>query len=458
MWQTLAPEVVIEILRHFLPDSKLSLTKPQQFPWYLGHVCRIWRGVFLSFPQFWTTFIIDITENFQVGDLERAPMILKTCLTERGGGLPISFKFSAVSLPYCDRPSLSQYLGVLYCGQILDILVAHSARWHDAYFTLPATQLRTIYHVKDRVPILRSFQLTLNDKPTKDVEFCNHLLVTASQLRRVYLHDTEFKLWKANWSSLTTIHFKYPILPTMLLSSLKRTSCLEELVIRQDYGSDFELSSISPIALPFLRVLHAPSLDTLPLLEMHALEDLFVRNDLCIIPTDNPIMEMINTSTFRSLPRLRRLSIIPEDEGDLAQLIQFMPASVQDLSVYGDLAIFLRVISESSTARNLKMLTVATWYPLEFHEYTLLSRITSWRRETTGIGPFENLMRLSLVLPQEDWAQNGNSDTQIAATPEEFVKLLGHHLEEEGIQYSIQFVDAESADQFADSHLQFNLL
>ena len=147
----------------------------------------------------------------------------------------------------------------------------------------------------------------------------------------------------------------------MLLSNLQHISCLEELVIRRDFGSDLELSSISPIALPFLRVLHAPSLDTLPLFEMYALENLFVRNDRCTISADDAITEVINSSSFRSLLRLRKLSIIPGDAGDLAQLIQFMPATVQDLSVYGNPVTFLGMISESSTARNLKLLTVVAW-------------------------------------------------------------------------------------------------
>ena len=130
MWQTLAPEIVTEILLQFLPAPKISLTEPQQFPWHLGHVCRMWRGVFLSHLQFWTTFVVDITDTYQLGDLERALTILKTRLIDRGGDHPISFKLR-LGDSYC--PSYSQTPEALCCGQMphtaTTILPIYSAGW-----------------------------------------------------------------------------------------------------------------------------------------------------------------------------------------------------------------------------------------------------------------------------------------------------------------------------------------
>jgi hypothetical protein len=337
----------------------------------------------------------------------------------------------------------------------LDILLVHSARWRDAYFSLLAEELQTFSRVRGHIPILRSFQFTQPHGWSEAVHAqYGDFLADAPQLTRIYLEDSGTGWENCDWSFLTAIHFDHPLEPVALLSHIKNTCRLEELVIRQDFSDEFSFGTISPITLPFLKVLHVPSLDTLPFFDMPALEELLMRNDLYKFPADGgSVTEVINASTFTSLPRLRKLSIVSGDEKDLMLLIPLMPPTVQDLSVYGNSASILEAVSECSRARDLKMLTVATWYLTEHDKDELSRRITSWQVETTGIGPFESLTQFSLVLPQvyrynRSWA----------AMPEELVNDLSCHLEERGIRHSIQLKNASSADHLIRDIHPFHLL
>jgi hypothetical protein len=86
--------------------SYLCTTEPHLFPWYIGHIYNSGRSVFLSSPQFWSTFGNESTTN----PIHRA-RTHSICL-ERSKNHP-RFFFPEVSLRF----------------QILETLVVESFRW-----------------------------------------------------------------------------------------------------------------------------------------------------------------------------------------------------------------------------------------------------------------------------------------------------------------------------------------
>jgi hypothetical protein len=160
MWQNLAPELVFGILRHFIPfrGLKLSVTKPELFPWYLGQICSSWREVFISYPAFWNYFIIQLEfESVSFTDLDRALAILHACLP-RSRNSPFSFQL--VLYPY-------KLYYRMRGEQILELLVGQSTRWHDAHIDLYELELPVLYTVKDKLPMLHSMRVNLTTVPEK---------------------------------------------------------------------------------------------------------------------------------------------------------------------------------------------------------------------------------------------------------------------------------------------------
>jgi hypothetical protein len=113
-WSTLCPELIYEILTCCLSGVTLSTDAPRSFPWYLGHVCRSWRSVFVSSPRFWDHFSFEFRPMGKIR-LQRALALVKLCI-ERTKDHLFSFKFMVACHTRLSRLSL-------------DTLVAHADRW-----------------------------------------------------------------------------------------------------------------------------------------------------------------------------------------------------------------------------------------------------------------------------------------------------------------------------------------
>ena len=91
MWLILAPDLVFEIFRHFLPGLTLSVIEPKLFPWYVGQICGSWRSVFISHTGSWSNLIVE-ADFYDVQCAKHALQILKLCLLHNNQ--PLSFKLN----------------------------------------------------------------------------------------------------------------------------------------------------------------------------------------------------------------------------------------------------------------------------------------------------------------------------------------------------------------------------
>ena len=124
-WATLCLELTYEVLTYCLSGATLDVCTPGLYPWYLGHVCTLWRSFIFS-PCFWDRFTFQARglETITIGQLQRALELVQLCI-ERTKNHLFSFSFEAYDL------EVSQSL---YAIQILEALVVHADRWRAAYF------------------------------------------------------------------------------------------------------------------------------------------------------------------------------------------------------------------------------------------------------------------------------------------------------------------------------------
>ncbi|KAF8339256.1 hypothetical protein F5887DRAFT_476211 [Amanita rubescens] len=403
MWQTIAPELVIEIYKHFLSGLTLSVTEPAFFPWYLGHICSRWRNTFISSPYFFNSLTIDLEEKgkgiYQRRStrFKRTLAIVRFCMQSTNDH-PISLRLTLGWPELCynlKRTSKSRF-----CRLILQSLIGESVRWRDAYITLHVSELPILYAAKDQLQMLRSIKLELVN--------CSHicawdlsmarpprsfadLFVDAPQLTRVYIGD--YLDWEIDWSTISVIHLKQPPSPDALLELLRQVDCLEELAIYEssDIRTPYKCGPL--IALPFLRVLRISDADLLPLLKTHMLDELSVRNDVRSL--DSRTFNGVVSSFLPTLHRLRKLAFFANDAHDAEVLFQHMP-DIQDLSLYLDEASCLNQLATCPRVHQLKTLTLGL--PCTVSNMTTLTACMNRKPGPSVIDSFAELGHFSLEL------------------------------------------------------------
>ena len=155
-WAILYPELIYEILTYCISEAILSVDTPGTFPWYLGHICRSWRSVFISSPRFWDRFSFKFQArgSADTSQVERALALVQLCI-ERTKDHPFSFSFKVMIYTIAVRPSL-------YANQILEALVAHADRWHAAYFIAALDRLqKPLAKAKGRFGQLHTLQICI---------------------------------------------------------------------------------------------------------------------------------------------------------------------------------------------------------------------------------------------------------------------------------------------------------
>lgn len=211
-WQTLAPELIFEILSKFLPGLTLHVTEPRYFPWYLGHICSSWRVVFKSSPQFWSAFVIDLDDAVRCY-FEHALLLTEMCI-QQSQTHPLTFKFKFEGIPIND-------FEFSLCHNLLKALMAQSTRWLNAYFCLPPSEASLLYAVKTQLPILCAFRLTYPEFHNQDLQQFGDLFEDAPHVRRVRIssrlpsmetqlvvdHDTTSRVYKRG---ATRVASKFP--------------------------------------------------------------------------------------------------------------------------------------------------------------------------------------------------------------------------------------------------------
>ncbi|KAK2460456.1 hypothetical protein APHAL10511_007621 [Amanita phalloides] len=391
MWQTLIPELVFEIFRHFLPRLKLSVIRPKLFPWYLGQICSSWRDVFVSSPEFWCHLDFHLDVDF---DVDRGLVISNVCLP-RSNPRPISFTYIQ-DYPPDENQKLER------CRQILNLLINQSTRWRDAYFEVHVAEIPFIYPVKNKLPILRSIKV----KTVGGIEISfgrcypdpifDDLFLDAPQLKRMCISGNPY--WKVNWSSLKTIHISLPYHYPEHLEVLSRVSCLEELTIDGNFNTIPDI--VHSIVLPFLKILRSDS-TSLPLFKTPMLNELCIRHINSFSDLNDTLRNFIP-----SLGHLTQLTLISRCAGDVEILLQHMP----------------RTLSECTKSRHLKTLSVTVFNSTE----DAVDMIKMWMRRKSlpkGAHRFDELECFYLELHKN---------------VSHLLDQLKSHLDSEGIPHSMQ--------------------
>jgi len=135
------PYEIIEHILLFSPDRDMDF----QFErWKWTHICRRWRVVAIGAPELWANLrTIVACPNSRKG-LDKIEMQIA-----RAKHLPIHFHFSAYLK---DLPSTHP---------VIQLLVRHSERWGNVYFSTTSTTLNSFSKVRGRLPQLRTLGLAI---------------------------------------------------------------------------------------------------------------------------------------------------------------------------------------------------------------------------------------------------------------------------------------------------------
>jgi len=269
--------------------------------------------VFVSSPQFWSTFSLDLKGGLfyvhwkpglpHLAFIERQIVFLDLCL-ERNRGFPISFSLITLSRP----APYSAHTHLLDLNRkIIEMVMAESARWQDVNLTVNASDLALLYQVKGQISRLRSIRIALSEivhcfaaGPTNAF---TDLFEDCQTLSRVHLG--RFRDWSFNWSAMTAIgiHSLNSTMPQEFLCFLQQTRRLETLVLGQAMRVILP-DDIDPVALPFLKHLSCDSATFISFIRAPALEQLWLRND--IYPSlqfhSDESFERYASTFFNSLP------------------------------------------------------------------------------------------------------------------------------------------------------------
>ncbi|KAF8346406.1 hypothetical protein F5887DRAFT_110038 [Amanita rubescens] len=255
MWQSLAAELIFEILSHALTGSKLLVFQPRSFPWYLGQICQSWRAVFVTSPQFWHAFHIDFwnvmflipPKQLLEADLpfaQRALELVMLCL-HRSKNYPILFKYITTTLDQDDKRPLLRF----HC-QILAALVAESDRWQEADIVLQPEELTVFHDVKAPFSLLNALQFSVVDDPDDHRAIIQSILSNAPRLTRVVMEfDSRLKF---TWPIMEVMEIRITDdLISAFLDTLRATKCLETLILTYHAARDATTWSTG-ISLPSL--------------------------------------------------------------------------------------------------------------------------------------------------------------------------------------------------------------
>ncbi|KAJ7608584.1 hypothetical protein DFH06DRAFT_1486036 [Mycena polygramma] len=123
--------------------------------WILGHICAHWRAVALSTAAVWSSFFFRC--GGEAGPANASAMAEQFLLRSRNHLL--SIEFDCVGGRF-DEISAHQHLGDV-CRDIFDALLARSAQWKVAKFSIPPSLYPEMRIIRDRLPNLATFHLSL---------------------------------------------------------------------------------------------------------------------------------------------------------------------------------------------------------------------------------------------------------------------------------------------------------
>ena len=422
--QTLPSEIVREIYGYFA--TPMYLHNPNRFPWYLGQICASWRAIFNSMSSyFWHKLDINVNEFHHVSKLYiRYDLMLRHFL-DRTGGQPFSFWLKARYYCLDDGDELIAHL--------LELLVAESPRWREAYFnTLRASYLSILYRAKHRLPLLNNLQLDLHTREGEPA-YTYDLFEDAPHLKCVDLG--QLADWRVNWASLTVLKIgEFFRSDKKLFSVLGQAERLEKLAIYQSLDETLVLNQmISLLSFPNLKVLTIIGFRLLSVLHTPSLEELYIEDFDELSMPHIIVISFIN----RSSCRLRRLGMGGCSAASLTDILQYTPDLVHlNLDNSDDMVMsfghltFHRQRDKTPPARHLRSLTVmdAGLSDMEIMELAaLIASRTKRAKASSGVITVERLQRLSIIA----------LDAPVRYNKRAVVESLRKQCAEQGVEFSV---------------------
>ncbi|KAG5651391.1 hypothetical protein H0H81_008857 [Sphagnurus paluster] len=154
-------ELLQNIFSFCLPTSKYKMF-PKEAPLLLTHICRRWREVAFSTPQFWTHLHVfarfGTDDNLTKKDLiSRYGEAIKVWLN-RASGLPLSISFVTADSEECHEFERDDRLGS--DPHILGIIASFSRTWFHLNLKVKYQQLTHFSHLTENdVPLLKTIEI-----------------------------------------------------------------------------------------------------------------------------------------------------------------------------------------------------------------------------------------------------------------------------------------------------------
>ena len=435
--QTLPSEVIHEIYGYFATPMYLWLYKPNnfpEFPWYLGQICASWRAIFNSMSSnFWNKLDIHLERQpctAVVGQYFEIPklslrydlmLLMLRHFLDRTRGQPFSFRIKAAHILDREEPIIVR---------LLELLVAESPRWREAYFNaLKASYIPILYQVKHHLPLLKTLELDLHTCEGVPA-YTYDLFEDAPHLKCVDLgHLAD---WQVNWAALTILKIGDFFTSDNLLSILGQAERLENLAIYQSLDETSALDQM--ISLPNLKVLTTIGFRLLSVLHTPSLEELYIEDFDELSMSYTIVISFLN----RSSCRLSRLGMGGCSAASLMDILQHTPDLVHlnldngdDMVMsFGHLT-FHRQRDTSPLAHHLRSLTImdASLSDMEIMELAaLVTSRTKGAKASSGATTVEKLQTLSIL----------TSEAPVRYNQRAAVESLRKQCAEQGVEFTVQ--------------------
>ncbi len=166
-----------------------------EFPWAVGHICRHWRGAFLSYPPLWTSLSLQSGE-FSATALTEINRRTATYL-ERSRQLPLTILVSTASSPIKNFPS-----------DTFRLLLSCSNRWKRGDLVLRnESVLLDLIGCLDNVPILKSLGIYVYG--FEAVKPYNAFVIAPHLTELDITHRGHTRRWMSlPWSQLTKLRIE----------------------------------------------------------------------------------------------------------------------------------------------------------------------------------------------------------------------------------------------------------
>ncbi|KAJ6594731.1 hypothetical protein B0H19DRAFT_1096584 [Mycena capillaripes] len=314
-------------------ENKKDMT--QVPPWYLGHICGLWRHCAISYPTLWSSITVPfkrLTLSHPTQDLRDCQMSEIEELLLRSANAPLDVYWPEVNAEFDSR--------------LMDLVISHCSRWRSMYFDSSGFRdqvLHWLLPVAGQLDQLERLEVASSCTAIPDI------FSAAPNLREVVLTD---EVWPRDlppsivipWGQIT--HYRGLCLSERHMEFLKSAPNLLECVLN---FTSFNARESPPIILPRLRRLWSNHADFLQHLTTSALEELSLMH-----PPLATLLPFIHRSSC-TLTKLALMccSALPSEIIHVLQALPTLTSLVYDGSRHGDEIILFNAMSISDAPSDI---------------------------------------------------------------------------------------------------------